>query len=78
MVADHLMKVNGRWYKVGEEISESPTDEPSPEKTGYTKTEINKMNVSELRKLAAENGVEDPESINGTDLKSYLISLFGL
>ena len=66
MIADHLMKVNGRWYK------------PSPEKTRYTKTEINKMNVSELRRLAAENGVKDPEGINGTDLKSYLISAFGL
>ena len=78
MIADHLMKVNGRWYKAGEEVSESPVDKPSPEKTRYTKTEINKMNVSELRKLSAENGVEDPESINGTDLKSYLISVFGL
>lgn len=78
MIADHLMKVNGRWYKAGEEVSESPAEKPSPEKTRYTKTEINKMNVSELRRLAAENGVEDPEGINGTDLKSYLISAFGL
>lgn len=78
MIADHLMKVNGRWYKSGEEVSESPVDKPSPEKTRYTKTEINKMNVSELRRLAAENGVKDPEGINGTDLKSYLISVFGL
>ena len=72
MIADHLMKVNGRWYKAGEEVSESPIEKPSPEKTRYTKTEINKMNVSELRRLAAEKG------INGTDLKSYLISAFGL
>lgn len=78
MIADHLMKVNGRWYKAGEEVPESPVDKPSPEKTRYTKTEINKMNVSELRRLAAENGVKDPEGINGTDLKSYLISAFGL
>lgn len=78
MIADHLMKVNGRWYKAGEKVSESPVDKPSPEKTRYTKTEINKMNVSELRRLAAENGVKDPEGINGTDLKSYLISAFGL
>lgn len=78
MIADHLMKANGRWYKAGEEVSESPVDKPSPEKNRYTKTEINKMNVSELRRLAAENGVKDPESINGTDLKSYLISAFGL
>lgn len=78
MIADHLMKVNGRWYKAGKEVSESPVDKPSPEKTRYTKTEINKMNVSELRRLAAENGVKDPEGINGTDLKSYLISAFGL
>ena len=65
MIADHLMKVNGRWYKAGEEVSESPIEKPSPEKTRYTKT-------------AAENGVKDPEGINGTDLKSYLISAFGL
>lgn len=78
MIADHLMKVNGRWYKAGEEVSESTVDKPSPEKTRYTKTEINKMNVSELRRLAAENGVKDPEGINGTDLKSYLIAVFGL
>lgn len=78
MIADHLIKVNGRWYKAGEEVFESPVDKPSPEKTRYTKTEINKMNVSELRRLAAENGVKDPEGINGTDLKAYLISTFGL
>lgn len=77
MIADHVMKVNGQWYKAGEEILESPS-EPLTKKTGYTKTGINKMNVSELRKVAAENGVEDPESINGTELKSYLISMFGL
>ena len=78
MIADHLIKVNGRWYKAGEDVSESPVDKPSPEKTRYTKTESNKMNVAELRRLAAENGVKDPEGINGTDLKSYLISAFGL
>lgn len=78
MIADHLIKVNGRWYKAGEEVFESPVEKPSPEKTRYTKTEINKMNVSELRRLAAENGVKDPEGINGTDLKAYLISTFGL
>lgn len=78
MIADHLIKVNGRWYKAGEEISKSTVDKPSPEKTRYTKTEINKMNVSELRRLASENGVKDPEGINGTDLKSYLISAFEL
>lgn len=48
------------------------------DKEKYTKTDINKMPVSELRELAKKYGAENPEDMIGTDLKEYLISTMGL
>ena len=42
-------------------------------KDGYTKTEINRMSVAELRDLAKENGIFDADEMNGSDLKKMLI-----
>ena len=89
MVAKHSVKVNGVWYRAGEEIAPVKTktkDDFSqymnqPEETkevSYTKTEINRMPLDDLRKIAMNTGVDGAENMTGKELKEYLISVFGL
>lgn len=91
MIAKHSVKVNGVWYRAGEEISSSVssnianTTETNVEKIvekqsqpQFTKTEINRMPVEELRKLAMSTGVEGADKWTGAELKEYLIALMGL
>lgn len=42
----------------------------------YTKTEINRMSIADLKKLASENGID--ESLSGAEIKKALIEKFGL
>ena len=44
----------------------------------YTKTEINRMSISDLRRLADQNDIKNTEEITGTELKKLLIAHFGL
>lgn len=44
----------------------------------WNKTEINRMAVEDLRKLATENGIEKVEEISGAELKKVLIEKLGL
>ena len=44
----------------------------------YTKTEINRMAIAELKEVAKANGIEDADEMTGADLKKVLISKFGL
>ena len=55
----------------------SEDEAESGEKT-YTKTEINRMNVAELREVAALVGIENADEESGANLKKILISFFGL
>lgn len=77
MIAQNTMKINGKWYKAGEEISPS---EPQTEakQVQYTKTEINRMSTAELQTLALENGIDGAEQMTGAELKKVLIEKFGL
>lgn len=91
MVATHIMKINGVLYRAGEEIP-SPADNPvkavkevkeveevvKDDKPQYTKKDITFMKVANLRELAAENGVENPDELTGAELKEILIEKFGL
>lgn len=92
MIAQNRMKMNGKWYKAGEEISlaepqeevfepqEEEPDEPKIEedKIQYTKTDINRMSTAELQTLATENGIDGADGMTGADLKKVLIEKFGL
>lgn len=77
MIAQNTMKMNGKWYKAGEEISlaEPQTGEKQNQ---YTKTEINRMSTAELQALALENGIDGADGMTGADLKKVLIEHFGL
>ena len=48
------------------------------EKNRYTRTDINRMPVDELRKLAGETGITGAESMIGADIKKALIDALGL
>lgn len=79
MVAEYTVKRNGEWYHAGdviEEVEESASSLPF-EKV-HTKTEINRMNVDDLKALAAENDVPGYEDMTGTALKEYFINLLNL
>lgn len=81
MIATHKVKKNGRWYYAGEEMDSSPVDsvnlseEASEENNEpeYTRTDIHRMSVDKLRSLAAEQGIDGIEEMNGSDLKKLLI-----
>ncbi len=91
MKYDHMVKVNGKYYQAGEEVEEAAVAETplpfsdkdinfeeKPEEKKYTKTDIMKMSKAELQKLAKNTGVEGADEMSGTELKEYLLSLFGL
>ena len=76
MIATHSIKINGKWYKAGEEIRHANTI--SENKKTYTKTDINRMSTSDLQKLASEHGIEDANAKSCAELKKVLIRQLGL
>lgn len=44
----------------------------------YTKTEINRTSTSDLRIIAAKQGIENAEELTGAELKKLLIEKLGL
>ena len=77
MIAQNTMKMNGKWYKAGEEISLAKPHE-EVKQNQYTKTEINRMSTAELQELALENDIDGAEQMTGAELKKVLIEKFGL
>ena len=77
MIAQNTMKMNGKWYKAGEEISLAKPQE-EVKQNQYTKTEINRRSTAELQTLALENGVDGSNEMTGAELKKVLIEKFGL
>ncbi len=82
MIAAYSVKRNGKWYRAGEEIphltAEANGNENSGEQRTYTKSEIARMPVDELRQLAITCGVENAQSMTGNELKQHFISLLNL
>ena len=78
MVAECMTKHKGIWYLPGEVIPEEPAMEEHTDDPVYTKTEIKRMPVDELKKLATEKGIEDAENATGEKLKDALIAMMGL
>lgn len=77
MIAENTMKINGKWYKAGEEIAPAePQTESKPNQ--YTKTEINRMSTAELQALALENNIDGADEMTGAELKKILVEKFGL
>lgn len=55
-----------------------PLIQKEKEKNRYTRTDINRMPVDELRKLAGETGITGSENMTGADIKKALIDVLGL
>lgn len=72
MKFDHKVKHNGIWYEPFEEVPDSNG------KKAYTKSEIARMPVDELRQLALKVGIDGAAEMNGTELKRYILSAFGM
>ena len=77
MIAQNTMKMNGKWYKAGAEISLAKP-QAEAKQNQYTKTELNRMSTAELQTLALENGVDGSDEMTGAELKKVLIEKFGL
>ena len=77
MIAQNTMKMNGKWYKAGEEISLAKP-QAEAKQNQYTKTEINRMTTAELQELALENDIDGADEMTGAELKKVLVEKFGL
>ena len=77
----YIVNKNGVWHPAGTEISEDAinTDKTTETKESqYTKTDINRMPIVELRELASANGIKVNEDTTGAELKKLLIEKFEL
>ena len=68
----YIVNKDGVWYPAGAEV---PADSIPKD---ITKTDINRMPVGELRKMALEHGIDDVENMSGADIKKYLIEILEL
>lgn len=77
MIATHSIKINGVWYTAGMEI---PAVEPVGKKRefSFSKTEIQRKSVSELKEIAEKLEIDGFESMTGSNLKKILIEKLGL
>lgn len=84
MIATNTIKINGKWYQAGDELpsdrtpSVKPIERELPKEEKYTKSEIARMNNQNLRKVASDIGIENPEEYTGAELKEMLVEKMGL
>ena len=70
------VKAEGVTKKVAPKPVEVKAEEPKVEKKSESKLtaeKINSMNGASLRKLAKENGVDDPEELTVKELRAILL-----
>lgn len=73
MIYPHIVVQDGKWYNAGEEVPEKGASS-----NGYTKTDINRMSIDDLKALGTEQGIENAEELKGDELKKLLIEKLGL
>jgi ribosomal protein S25 len=56
----------------------SVVNEPKAQETKYSKSEINRASVEDLRKIADEIGIKGSRGMTGGELKKLLIEQLGL
>lgn len=85
MRATHSIKINGKWFKAGEELpalnSANEPENKAPdteEKKNYKRSDIFRMSTAELQKLANEEGIENADGTTGSELKNILVKHFNL
>lgn len=84
MKYDHAVKYDGTFYHTGSDVPVETKDFEIKQDTNvkneesYTKTDINKMPIAELKDLAISIGITDAENKTGSELKKSLIEFYGL
>lgn len=66
-----LLSTNNKAGKVF--IKDDVPVEKTVEKKKYSKTEIMRMPVKQLRKVAADMGLDDPDEKIGSELKEWIV-----
>lgn len=74
---ERLKELSGSKNKQHKPLIKLVEDKPT-EQNRYTKTEINRMPLSELQMLSAEVGIDNAFDTSGGELKKLLIEHFGL
>lgn len=59
-------------------ITEDTQSESPVKAVEYTKTEINRMKIDDLKETAKNNGIEGADEMSGAEIKKALIEKFGL
>lgn len=78
---ERLNELAGSQNKQGKpliEWIEIVEDKNVHEERVYTKTEINRMPITDLKELASKSGIENAEELTGAELKKILIEKFEL
>lgn len=83
MIFKHQVKYNGVYYPAGTDVpvGVKTVEDKKPvevEEEKYTKTDINRMAVAELKELAGKQGIDGAEEMTGAELKKALIEHYGL
>ena len=71
-------KVDGDVIEITDKEIIEETTKDTEDLPTYTKTDINRMPVSQLKKMAKTTGVEGADDMSGAELKEYLIAVLGL
>lgn len=77
----YIIVKDGVWYPSGADVPEDISVAEKEDKeinASYSKTEINRMPIAELRILAKKEGVAGFEEKTGAELKKLLIRKFEL
>lgn len=78
----YIVNKDGVWYPAGIEVPAgaflSSEDTEAKKDKVYTKTDISRMPVAELKELASTMGIKSYETMNGAGLKKNLIEALGL
>ena len=91
---NHPYKVGDEFPRLGLKVSDKRLEELASNKNKqgkplikkveetkekiYTKTEINRMSTSELKRLSTQYDIDGAENMTGGELKKVLIDKFGL
>lgn len=84
MKYDHAVKYDGTFYPAGSDVPVETKDFEIKQDTNvkneesYTKTDIKKMPIAELKDLAISIGITDAENKTDSELKKSLIEFYGL
>ena len=69
----YIVVKNGVWYSSGENVPEDSKTNSTGNDIKYKKSDINRMPIAELKRLANKLNIPNVQNLVGTDLKKILI-----